>query len=127
MRFVGRVLLIVAALLVLTELFLAFRPEPTILTAGVPLGDAPVSDLLRKRFPIGSPASDLEEELKHEGYWGSIRIARIGRLERFLHYVRYKRRVGLFTPEVTTIVWEVGDDGRLTDVKGSKYLDLPVP
>jgi hypothetical protein len=67
MRFVRRVLLIVAALLVLTELFLAFRLEPTILTAGVPLGDGPVSDLLRKRFPIGSPASDLEEELKHEG------------------------------------------------------------
>jgi len=127
MRFVGKVLLIVAALLVLTELFFVFRPKPDILTAGTAFGDAPVTDVLRVRFPIGSPTSVLEKELEREGYWGTIHIDRIGKTERFWHYVQYKRRVGLFTLEVTTIQWEVGGDDRLTDVRGSKYLDMPVP
>jgi hypothetical protein len=105
-----------------------FRAEPDTLTAGVALGQAPVTDMLRKRFPVGSPASVLEEELKHEGCWGSIHLDRIGGTERrFSRYVQYRRRVGLITPEVTTIAWEVDDDGRLTDVRGSKYFDIPVP
>jgi hypothetical protein len=66
MRFAGKILLFVGALLVLTELFFVFRPEPDILTAGVALGEAPVTDMLRIRFPMGSRASDLEKELKHE-------------------------------------------------------------
>jgi hypothetical protein len=127
MRFVVKSLLIVVGLLVLTELFFVFRPEPDILTAGVALGKGPVTDLLRIRFPIGSPASALEAEVKREGYWGPVQLARIGRSERFWHYVRFSRRVGLFTPEVTTIVWEVDNDGLLTNVSGNKYLDSPVP
>jgi hypothetical protein len=128
MRF-GKILLVVVALFILVELFLVFRPETAILTAGIALGETPVTDALRKRFPIGSPANVLEEELKQEGYWGPPHIARIGKTERFSHYVQFRRRVGLglFTPEVTTIVWEIGHDGRLTDIKGDKYLDIPVP
>jgi hypothetical protein len=129
MRFAGKILLFVGASLVLTELFFVLRPEPDILTAGVALGQAPVTDMLRTRYPAGSPASVLEKELQHEGYWSSIRIDPIGgtQPERFAHYVRYRRRVGLIAPEVTTIVWEVDDNGRLTDVRGAKYFDIPVP
>jgi hypothetical protein len=85
---VGKILLVVGALLILAELFFVFRPEPNILTAGVALGQAPVTDMLRTRFPVGSPASVLEEELKHEGSWGSIQIVPIGGTERrFSHHV----------------------------------------
>jgi hypothetical protein len=129
MRFVSKILLMIVGLLVLAELFFVFRPEPDILTAGVALGEAPVTDVLRIRFPIGSPASALETELKREGYWGPIRIDRIGKTERFWHYVQFRRRVGLglFTPEVTTIVWEVDQDGLLSNIYGSKYIDIAVP
>ena len=128
MRLAGKITLAIVGLIVLTELFFVFRPEPDILTAGVALGEAPVTDLLRSKFPVGSPANILETELKREGYWGPVHVDRVG-TKRFQHYAQLRRRVGLglFTPEVTTIVWEVGDDGRLTDIKGSKYLDLPVP
>jgi hypothetical protein len=106
---------------------LVFRPEPDVLTAGVASGEAPVTDALQKRFPVGSPASALEAELKREGIWGPVIIERIGTKGRLYHYVQLSRRVGLLTPEVTTIAWEVGPDGLLTNVRGSKYADLPVP
>jgi hypothetical protein len=123
----AKVLLLIFALLVLTELFLVFRPEPAVLTAGVPLGDAAITDLLRKRFPIGSPAAALEDELKQEGNWGSIHVDRAGRSERFWHYVQLRRRIGLFTPELTTIIWEVDEAGLLTNVHGSKFIDITYP
>lgn len=128
MRLVGKITLTVLGLIVLAELFFVFRPEPDILTAGVALGEAPVTDLLRKKFPIGSPANILETELNREGYWGPIHIDRWG-TKRFLHYVQIRRRVGLglLTPEVTTIGWEVDQDGLLTNVSGTKYIDIPVP
>jgi hypothetical protein len=124
---VRKMLLVTVALIVLIELFLIFRPEPAIMTAGVALGETPITDMLRKRFPIGSSADALESELKQEGCWGTIRIERIGRSERVWHYVKFKQRVGLFTPRVTTILWEVDDNGRLTEIRGSKWLDIPVP
>lgn len=129
MRLVGKIILAIVALLVLTELFFAFRPEPDIVTAGVALGKAPVTGVLRIKFPIGSPASALETELKREGYWGPIQIDRIGKTERFWHYVQFRRRVGLglLTPELTTIVWEVDQAGLLTDIRGSKYIDVAAP
>jgi hypothetical protein len=120
-------LLIIFAPIGLLELFLVLRPEPAILSAGVALGDAPITDLLRKRFPIGSPASALEAELKQESYWGPIHIDRIGRSDRFWHYVQFKHWAGLFTPVLTTILWEVDDEGRLTNVKGSKFIDITYP
>jgi hypothetical protein len=128
MRLAGKITLAIVGLIVLAELFFVFRPEPDILTAGVALGKAPVTDLLRSKFPIGSPANILETELKREGYWGPIHIDRVG-TKRFQHYVQLRRRVGLglFTPEVTTIGWEVDQDGLLTNVFGSKYLDIAVP
>jgi hypothetical protein len=126
MRF-GKVLLVIVALIVLAELFLLFRPEPAMLTAGVALGEVAITDRLRQRFPIGSPASALEAELEQEGYWGPIYVDRIGRTERFWHHVQFKRWAGLLTPEITTIVWEVDDDGRLTDLKGSKRIDIAAP
>ena len=99
------------------------------MTAGVALGKAPVTGVLRIKFPIGSPASALETELKREGYWGPIQIDRIGKTERFWHYVQFRRRVGLglLTPELTTIVWEVDQAGLLTDIRGSKYIDVAAP
>jgi hypothetical protein len=128
MRLVGKITLTIVGLIVLAELFFVFRPEPDILTAGVALGEAPATDLLRIKFPIGSPANILETELKREGYWGPIHIDRVG-TKRFQHYVQLRRRVGLglFTPEVTTISWEVDQDGLLTNVFGSKYLDVAMP
>jgi hypothetical protein len=122
-----KVTITVVGLLVLAELYLVFRPEPDILTAGVASGEAPVTDALQKRFPVGSPASALEAELKREGVWGPVIIERMGTKGRLYHYVQLSRRVGLFTPEVTTIAWEVGPDGLLANVRGSKYADLPVP
>jgi hypothetical protein len=129
MRSVRKLLLIIVGLLALAELFFVFRPEPHILTAGVALGEAPVTDVLRTSFPIGSPASALETELKREGYWGPIQIDRIGKTERFWHYVQFRRRVGLglVTPEVTTIAWEVDQDGFLINISGSKYIDIALP
>jgi hypothetical protein len=128
MRRVGKIILVIVGLLVLAELFFAFRPEPDIVTAGVALGEAPVTDVLRIKFPIGSPASALETELKREGYWGPIQIDRVA-TKRFMRYVQFRRRVGLglFTPEVTTIVWEVDQAGLLTDISGSKYIDVDAP
>jgi hypothetical protein len=120
----AKALLLIFALLVLTELFLFFRPEPA-LTAGVKLGEGPITEVLRKRFPIGSPASALEDELKREGYWGTIHVDRIGKSERFWHYVVMRRRIGLFTPVRTAITWEIDDEGRLANVTGSKFIDFP--
>jgi hypothetical protein len=127
MSFVRKIIFIVVGLLVLTELFFVFRPEPDILTAGVAAGEAPVTNALQSRFPVGSPASALEAELKREGVWGSVQIERIGNKGRFYRYVQFRRRVGLITPEVTTILWEVDTDGLLTNVRGNKYVDIPVP
>lgn len=77
MNLFGKIALAIVALLVLTELFFVFRPEPDIVTAGVALGKAPVTDVLHSRFPIGSPASVLEEELKREAVWGPIQLDRV--------------------------------------------------
>jgi hypothetical protein len=128
MRLVEKIILVIVALFVLAELFFAFRPEPDIVTAGVALGEAPVTGVLRIKFSIGSPASALETELKREGYWGPIQIDRVA-TKRFMHYVQLRRRVGLglFTPEVTTIVWEVDQADLLTDISGSKYIDVDAP
>ena len=127
MRFTVKILLIIAALVMLAELFFVFRPEPDILTAGVALGEAPIADVLRAQFPIGSPARVLEEELNREGQWGSIHIDRVGETERFWHYVQYRRRVGLglFTPEVTKIGWEVDHDGPLNQRKRNQIHRYP--
>jgi hypothetical protein len=125
MRMAGKITLTIVGLIVLTELFFVFRPEPDILTAGIAFGEAPVTDLLRIKFPIGSSANILETELKREGYWGPVHVDRIAP-KRFQHYVKLRRRVGLglFTPEVTTIAWEVNEDGLLTNILGSKYIDV---
>lgn len=66
-----KVTITVVGILILAELYLVFRPEPDILTAGVASGEAPVTDALQKRFPVGSPASALEAELKREGLLGT--------------------------------------------------------
>ncbi len=128
MSFFGKIILTIVGLLVLTELFFVFRPEPDIPTAGVALGETPVTDVLRIKFPVGSLASALETELKREGYWGPIHVDRVAKT-RFQHYVQFRRRVGLglFTPEVTTIIWEIDQDGLLTDISGSKYIDVAAP
>lgn len=127
MNLFGKIALAIVTLLVLTELFFVFRPEPDIVTAGVALGKAPVTDVLRSRFPIGSPASVLEEELKREAVWGPIQLDRVG--THSYYHVKFSRRVGLglFTPEVTIIVWEVDQSGLLTKISGSKEWDIPVP
>lgn len=121
---VVKALLLIFALLVLTELFLFFRPEPALI-AGVKLGEGPITEVLRKRFPIGSPASALEDELKREGYWGPILADRNGQY--FWHYVLLRRWILLFVPVRTAILWETDDEGRLTSVKGSKFIDITLP
>jgi hypothetical protein len=123
---VRKILLAIVALIALLELFLIFRPEPAILTAGIALGEAPVTNMLRQRFPIGSPASALEEELKQEGYWGPVHIDRASQT-RVFHYVQFRRWTGLFSPLLTTVLWEVDDDGRLTALSGSKFIDITMP
>jgi hypothetical protein len=81
-------------------------------------------DIFTKPGIINSP-----ESFEREGYWGPIQTDRMGKTERFWHYVQFRRRVGLglFTPELTTIVWEVDQDGFLIDIRGSKYIDIAVP
>jgi hypothetical protein len=126
MGILGKSLLYVAASLVVVELYLSARPEPPILTASLAGGAAAVTDMLRERFPIGSRANVLEEELKHEGYWGPVHIEPImGTKRRVQHYVQYKRRVGLIESQISTIEWEIDDEGRLTDIRGFKFLDGP--
>jgi hypothetical protein len=128
MGILRRFLLYTVASLIIVELFLSWRPEPHILTAGLADGDIAITDTLRARYPIGSPAKALEEELKREGYWGSVHVDPImGTKQRLAHYVRYRRRVGLIETQISTIEWEIDDDDRLTDIRGSKFIDGPFP
>jgi hypothetical protein len=128
MSILGKSLLYTVGSLIVVELFLSVRPEPHILSAGLADGDIEITDMLRARYTLGSPANAPAEELKREEYWGSVHIDLImGTKQRLAHYVRYRRRVGLIEIQISIIEVEIDDDGRLTDIRGSKFIDGPYP
>jgi hypothetical protein len=76
------------------------------------------------KSPLGSSEAALKVELAHEGFGPVVVITDEmpnGKWMRGWKYVQYRRQMGLMTYEVTTIMWNADDNGRLLGFDGGFF------
>lgn len=110
-------LAVVGALLLslpLSTIFPSFRPEPfPQIVADLPKGETistAFEQRVRERFPLGSQASRLVEELQGEGF--ALSNGRDGEL-----YLRFDRRAGFPVTQFFIVVAKMDTGGVLTDTR----------
>ena len=128
-----KIAIFVVVVLPIAAIWLAFlvpflRPIPT-LAAGIYSGASneraagdELTERLFQRFPGGTPAITLTEHLKGEN-WGPVMVNHVSKNEPPQLFVRFKRPVNPFTVEVTTVIWQSDQDGRLVGVRGGYFRD----
>jgi hypothetical protein len=105
-----------------------FRPVPSF-AAGISTGvktdkeaAAQLTKKLLQGFPLGSPEAALTAELERQG-WSAVHTDNINKSDRPWRYVDFKRPVNLLFVELSTVMWQSDENGRLIAIEGGYFRD----